>query len=672
MRKIWNIYRKDLKSVFKARKLALLVAAIMLLPSIYAWVNIKAVWDPYSNTSMVPIAVATEDEGADINQKNINVGNETIKGLKENAKLGWVFVNYDEAERGVKYGDYYAYIYIPKDFSKKLTSIISGNPEKPEIEFAVNEKINAVAPKIATSGASSLIGQISKNFTEMLSNAIISGLNDAGVKLQQELPTIQAVENRVLELENNLPVIEELGRKSIELQAKLPQIKEKAQKIIELKDRIPDIEKAGNSILTIESKLPLVEEAGDKILELQDKVATMQNIEVIIDEIESNLSSVENNLSSTQDKINNVIDNPQITDDAHINLLSNEEQLAHFQKELTTIHNNIKASKASIKEKINGMISEINSAGSFVKNDLPTVEEKIHKAADFVRNDLSNLEEDITRASDLVQDKFPVFEEVVNKLADLAQNDLPEFEDKVRATADKIRKFQNNVNLNDIIDFLKLDPAKGSSFLSDPVLMNTKRIFPIPNYGSAMSALYTMLALWVGGTVLNSALPVDVKNAENIYKSYHIYFGRLLTFISVGIFQALIMTFGNLFLLHAYVVNKFWFVIFSVFISIVFVTITYTLRSVFGNIGNGISMILLVLQMSSSGATFPVNMTSKFFQTISPFMPFTHAVSILRETIGGMIVEIVIKNILILTIYIIFSICITLLLKRSLSKEISL
>lgn len=665
MEKIWHIYKSDLKSVFKVPTLALLVIAIMLLPSTYAWINIEAIWDPYSNTSMIPIAVTNEDEGTDIQGKTVNVGDETVQGLKKNPKLGWVFVSYDEAERGVEYGDYYAYIYIPKDFSKKLTSILNANPEKPNIEFAVNEKINAVTPKITTSGASGLIAQIRQNFTETVSNSILSEFNAAGVELQEELPTLQSIENRILELESDLPVIEELGKKSIELQAKLPEIKQKAQKIIELKERIPDLEKAANGILAVESKLPLVDEAGDKILELQGKVADIQHTEEIITEVENNLSSIEG-------KIKEAIDNTKIITAAQTDVSANNQQLTYFQEELINIHSNIKTSRVSLKEKVDGMIKEINSTTSFVQNNLPAVEGNIHKASDFVRNDLPNVEADITRASDLVQNKFPVFEEAVNKLADLAQNDLPDFEAKVRKAADKIRKFQNNVNLNDLIDFLKIDPSKGSSFLADPILLNTKRIFPIPNYGSAMAALYTMLALWVGGTILNSALPVDVKNPEKIYKSYHIYFGRLLTFLSVGIFQALIMALGNIFLLHVYIVNKLWFVLFSIFISIVFVTITYTLRSVFGNIGNGISMILLVLQMSSSGATFPVSMTSHFFQTISPFMPFTHAVSILRETIGGMIAEIVIKNVLTLVIYILISFCIALLLKRSLSKEISL
>lgn len=57
---------------------------------------------------------------------------------------------------------------------------------------------------------------------------------------------------------------------------------------------------------------------------------------------------------------------------------------------------------------------------------------------------------------------------------------------------------------------------------------------------------------------------------------------------------------------------------------------------------------------------------------LNKIIPFTHAVSILRETIGGMIAEIVIKNVLALVIYILISVCIALLLKRSLSKDVEL
>src|SRR5689334_17114182 len=103
MRNIWNIYATDWKNIFSVPTVALLVVGLMLLPSAYAWFNIKAMWDPYGNTSGIKVAVSNEDEGTTVNltKQKINVGSETVNNLKKNHKLGWVFVDSKEAIRGV-------------------------------------------------------------------------------------------------------------------------------------------------------------------------------------------------------------------------------------------------------------------------------------------------------------------------------------------------------------------------------------------------------------------------------------------------------------------------------------------------------------------------------------------------------------------------------------------
>jgi putative membrane protein len=287
-----------------------------------------------------------------------------------------------------------------------------------------------------------------------------------------------------------------------------------------------------------------------------------------------------------------------------------------------------------------------------------------------VRTDLPKVEEDIHKAADLVRTKLPEVEKVVHKAADLARYDLPGFEAKIRSAADKIRRFESSINTNDLIQFLKHDPNKESDFLARPILLKSKRIFPIPNYGSAMTPFYSMLALWVGATLLIASLRVDVENPNQEYRGYQLYLGRLLTFLTIGILQAAIVSLGDLFLIHTYAVNKLWFVLLSILISMVFVTITYSLCSVFGNIGKGLAIIFLVLQISSSGATFPVSLTSSFFQTINPFMPFTYAVSMLRETVGGMINEVVIRDIFSLMVFVGISFIVALVLKKPLSRRI--
>ncbi len=658
---ILQIYKTDWRNIFRVPTVVLLIGALMVLPSAYAWVNIKSMWDPYGNTSGIRVAVSNEDEGAEIRGKKINVGKDTLKSLKKNHQLGWVFVNRKDAESGVKKGHYYSYLIIPKDFSKKLTSILEVNPQKPHIEFAVNEKINAVAPKIASSGASSVTAQISQAFIKTVGDAIFSEFYKAGIELEQALPSIHNVEKQIFELEKALPQIEEMGKKAIELEEKLPEIEGKGQKIIEFEQRIPEIQQAGSSILKVEASLPLIKEAGDKVLILQGKLTDIQYTADLVSEVVSNLTEIETNLRQAIDSLK---------DSNQVESAENQEQLNRLFKELEKIHSKIHETRIGLQQKVDELTGDINSAANFFKNDLPRIEDKLHKAADFVRTDLPKVEDDIRRAGNLVRTRLPELIKVVHKAAGLARNDLPGFEAKIRSAADLIRKFESSVNINDLIQFLKHDPQKESSFLSNPVLLKTKRLFPIPNYGSAMTPFYTMLALWVGATLLIASLKVDVENPERRFKSYQLYLGRLLTFLTIGIFQAAIVALGDLFLIHTYAVDKLWFVLLSIFISIVFVTMTYSLCSVFGNIGKGLAIIFLVLQISSSGATFPVSLTSSFFQRLNPFMPFTYAVSMLRETVGGMVNEVVIKDIFSLFAFVVISFLLALVLKKPLSKRI--
>ena len=111
-------------------------------------------WDPYSQTSHIRVAVANEDEGATKDQiGTVNVGAMLETQLKSNDQLGWHFVSADEARAEVERGDSYAAFVIPASFSRDLTGIVDGTYVKPNIQYYVNEKNNAVAPKITGAGA---------------------------------------------------------------------------------------------------------------------------------------------------------------------------------------------------------------------------------------------------------------------------------------------------------------------------------------------------------------------------------------------------------------------------------------------------------------------------------------------------------------------------------------
>jgi putative membrane protein len=154
------------------------------------------------------------------------------------------------------------------------------------------------------------------------------------------------------------------------------------------------------------------------------------------------------------------------------------------------------------------------------------------------------------------------------------------------------------------------------------------------------------------------------------YKNSEIYFGRFLTFASIAILQSIIVTTGNLIILGSYAASKGYFILFGILISTVFTFIVYTLVSVFGNVGKGASIILLVLQISGAGGVYPIQVTPSFFQLINPFLPFTYAISLLREATGGIVWETVSRDLGILFLFILLAMLIGIFLKGLINKKV--
>ena len=210
-----KLFILDWKRIFKNPIAIFLVVALMFIPSLYAWFNIKALWDPYANTSQLPIAVYSDDRTEKFQDKSINIGDEVLKNLKENKQLGWKFVDSkQELDKGVKSGKYYAGIYLPADFSQNLLSFTTGDIQKPKIVYSINEKINAIAPKITSKGASSLQSQISEEFIKTASSTLLKTFNDIGYDIDKNMVSIQKIKNTILSTNDNLDTLTNILNKS--------------------------------------------------------------------------------------------------------------------------------------------------------------------------------------------------------------------------------------------------------------------------------------------------------------------------------------------------------------------------------------------------------------------------------------------------------------------------
>ncbi|PAL11568.1 YhgE/Pip domain-containing protein [Peribacillus simplex] len=685
MRNIQEIFIDDLKSIYKNFFVCIVVVFLMFIPSIYAWFNIVASWDPYANTEGILVGVANNDKGAELNGEAVNIGKEVLEGLKENKDLGWRFTSGKEAIAKVEKGDFYASIIIPENFSEHIATIMTDDPKKAGIDYYVNEKINSIAPKITAAGANSIVDNVSKTFIKSASGSILAIFNELGITLQNELPTIQKMKNMVYLLEAELPELEQ-NIKTVQTHVKKAEdiikrvndglnsiegITSQKDKLVSdvssyvdstrqafqgisplLKNDIANIRSDNESVLVLANRLTgqdltgneneydqLVEQGVTRINKELYLLDSMYNLLVRVNQFnENNMLQPEIQLvDELRDNASNQLQ--ALNDRAYGNLIelgrNNDQVLASFQE--------------SYSKETGPKFNEIWAETEAILNNVQLTMEEGNKVLPEVRTLLNETNRTLeTRTGDI----------------DKLQNKFPEIETKIKALASKMREIDKSYNMEEVIDFLRNDIEQESEFFSEPVLLNKHSLFPIPNYGSAMSPFFTALSLWVGGTILISMLSVGI--SQKVYSPYQIYIGRYLIFFIIGVMQALIVSIGNIFLIDVYVADKFEYFLFSVLISTVFTLIVYTFVSVLGNVGKGISVVLMVLQISSSGGTFPIQVTPPFFQHINPFLPFTYAVGLLRESVGGITWSVAGKNISILILFLLITFILGVILKKPL------
>ncbi len=665
LKKILQIYKNDLKDISKNVALLIVITGLAILPSLYAWFNIKASWDPYGSTANISVAIVNKDKGSKVFDKEVNIGKELTDNLKENKNLGWHFVDENKAREGVEDGTYYASIEIPENFSKNLTSLINSKVEKGEIIYTVNEKINAIAPKITDKGASTIQLEVNETIVESVSEVIFEVFNTLGIEIEKELPKLSNVENSLQEVKNRFNNIDKVIATADDATSKIGDIVKEVQKDIPLikttitntKDLSGNVKEfVTNTKGSIDKIAPIVKADMEIIAQVSNSI--YNSISNIIDAINKgqniapetidslqkkidNLSVTTKNLEEFLNKLNNITPGNNL-EGAITNLQDISNKLSLASKALETIKNNVANGENPSIDKLNSLLKVAKDINTITNNIYNNFDSKITVPINNIFEGSLKVADDIIQVLNKAEDKLPQVEEILSSSLEFSQgaNDsvkfietkLPQAKAIINDLVVAISKVNNSNEIDELVSLLKNDIISQSEFLKEPVQLKTEKLYPISNYGSAMTPFYTVLSLWVGILLLVSILTTEVHGE---YKSFEKYFGRSLIFVSITIIQALIVSLGNIYLLKIQVINPVIFVAISVFTSIVFTYIVYSLVSVFGNVGKAMAIVMLVIQVAGSGGTFPIEVTPKFFQIVNPLLPFTHAINGLRETIGG-------------------------------------
>ena len=699
MKNAFRIFKNDIKNIFKNYAALIVVIALCILPSLYAWFNIKASWDPYaeSGISNIKIGVVNKDLGATLNNKEINLGDRVVKELKGNTQMGWQFVSEEESIKNVKEGKYYAMITIPENFSKSLTSVLTKDVQKGEIIYTVNEKINAIAPKITVKGANAIQEKVSKAVVETASDAILGIGKELGPELENQLPRLNNIYNQLLEVKSQFGNINDVVNLADDGAYKLKTLISDIQKNIPLINKT--LENSQNLGSNLESFLttsknnlnniaPVIKNDIKIINEISNEVS--KNVNALISAINSGseyapqiVDSILGKLSSLNTSTESLINilktmnkfNPGKFDDILETLANVQGAINKAINVLNTVKDSLANGGTPDLSLLNNVIAFTNDVSNITNNLYNNFDENITNKINSIFDDAYNVAGNVVTVLKEAQNKLPQVTDIMNTVyegadkgiegIDFVKSKLPEAENMLNELVSKIGSINDSEDINRIIDFLKTDVSVRSDFLANPVNIIENTLFPMGNYGTGMTPFYTVLSLWVGLLLLSSMLSVEAKGE---YSASAQYFGKMMLFMSIAIIQAIIVALGDLYLLKIYCVNPGLFVLGSVFTSVIFTIILYSLCSVFGNVGKVLGIVLLVIQIGGSGGTFPIQLTPKFFQAINPFLPFTYAISFAREAIGGVVQSVLIKDIVVLLIYGAIFILISLFLKKPINK----
>ncbi|MBP3910577.1 MAG: YhgE/Pip domain-containing protein [Clostridiales bacterium] len=692
MKKIWTIFKTDLKNMTTNLPTIIIVLGLIILPSLYAWFNIKANWDPYGATAGIKVAVVNEDEGTILLGKELNIGNEVVEELRHSNKLGWVFTNAKGADYGIRSGMYYAMITIPKQFSSDLKTATGPNPIRPTLEYVINEKSNAIAPKITASGANTLKATISENIITAVNRVLFNSFNAVGFSLEQNLPKIQEAVGGVIALDENAERInddvEKYKKGMIKaeevldtVRGELPNVQAMLETTNELAVTTKDTLSSSNNLLTqigdftedtLQNIQNMCAQGSSYAGELERNIMNWTAVQSTLEDAKSTISAVEVLVGNLQ-KVTNVL-SKLLGSKVSETLNKIQNHIQSLKGELTDALELIESGKVlalttldTIEDKLVALEQLSEEASIEFKETIrPQIGEMIDET-EQIADYIGNISTELVVLMPKLQDVLQIATEGVTKGEDTLmslQAKLPGIQSDIHALAQKFSFFEDNNSLNELLTLLETNPELVAKYIATPVYLKEEALYPIPNYGSGMAPFYTVLAIWVGNVILVAILSTETKVEETTPRQ--IYLGKGLTFLCLSLIQSLVIALGDSYLLEVYLVHPVIYIGLCLINAFIFTSIIYTLASIFGNLGKGVVIILLVLQISSSGGTFPVEVIPRFFQKVSRFLPFTYAIGTLREAQGGIFYSNLYNDLFYLVIFSIAFILLGLLFKEPL------
>ena len=640
MRNIWTVFKTDIRTLSKCFFACVVVVAIALLPSLYAWLNIYSNWDPYGNTGGISIAVASLDEGYTNEDGTYeNKGDDVVADLREATSINWVIVDTEEeAKGGVESGDYYAAVVIDKQFSRNMFRMLTDWTGKPAITYYENAKKNAVATKITDTAVETLKRSISENYLEVVIDGIMEQSNLLAADLTADDPeaavkgvlyqaqdllhacgrmmdafeaaggsgvsesSAAALEAAVANINKNLPDGAQLQQTAAEIQ-------------LRLNTALARVERALDRLNSAIENAPDQKETQQKLLDAAD---TMDKTADALETWAAGLEASGTEAGKTQ---------AEAARQTAAECRKTAKQLRALAESPDSA--DLLADCDALVKSIRTMVDKIPVTSKALQKELDTVAGQVADTMEgmaVLAGDAKAMKTALAETADAVGDTMALLRPATEKLLT-----------SLESTIDDLEGLTTDEYMDTLVNILGGDPAVYGQYFPEMVQTSVNAVYPIANYGSAMTPFYTVLAIWVGGVILSSLIKIHARTEGLIDpKPAELYFGRYLFFFVLSQIQAAVIVTGDLYILKVQCLHPGMLYLTGALTAFTFSLLIYSLALSFGDVGKAIVVVIMVMQIAGSSGTFPIELLPAIYQKIYRFFPFPYAIDAMRECICGM------------------------------------
>ena len=673
MRDALSVIKNDFSKVRRSVMATCMLLFLIIIPLLFTWFNVLAAWDPFGNTKDLKIAVASEDDGytSDFFPIEVNAGDQVLSQLRANEQMDWVITNPSDAIEGTKSGEYYASIILPSTFSDDMLTFYADGSQPAQIALHTNEKKNALAPTIANKGAEGISANISETFTRTIGDVslgLVTSLSDFLDQgdTQDALSRIEArAENLQSQLRNGARTARTMG----DLTESAIPLLESAQRIIDTpRPSLSDTTRDGITDISASS------DALDGALS-----ATRESYAIVGDRIDALYETANISRETRSETLNTLADNVQLNINAYEGLKDtvNTRIRPLAPAEAATLTGQLDEAIAA-QESVRDRLRAASDSDSPERPDFSSLDRASSAIEDVrnsgIRDQVSQLAQTLRGIGDTIELPEGDIQLNTDSLAgaSAALDDvgatLDQNADRLDDLLDRINTASRTGDLSEIAAIVGDDPEAFAQALAAPVEVERQAIYPVASFGVGMAPLYTTLALWVGALLAAVALRTDVaakltKHRPNRFDEevdlendaeddtaeipadepeepeeigpFAKYFGRYGTFALVGLAQSTLLTLGLIFFVKLEPAHPFLLVLAGWVSSCIFMLLVYALTVALSNAGKALAVFLLVIQISSAGGSYPLQLLPHWFQSVSPWLPATYSIRAFRSALAG-------------------------------------